>query len=471
MAQGRARASWGHGAGRRTWLVGAPLAVGLSALLLILAPAAAQPADPPVRTEYCRWRDFNIPFNNSDPHVARIHLWASEDQGRTWLYRTTAEPAKGHRWFEFRAERDGWYWFAVQSEDAAGLKYPAKVDAGTTPSLKVCVDTEKPRVSVQGIAAPSGQAGVSWVVQDENLNNLVQNKAGSLLLEYRVAGHDAAWTPVTAEPKAVGQALWNVPTGAPLQVRLRAADDAGNIGEGTASITPGAAGGVPEAHAATGDRPRRFTNRKRVNLSYSLQDVGKSGVSVVEVWHTTDGRSWQLLTAWKDVPKDYDKPHGIPLTFDREGLYGFTLVPRSGVGRGAPPPQAGDDAQIWIEYDATPPVVKLISADVGRGEDDGKLLLAWSATDKNLDRSDRCVTLSYAEDLKGPWTPFARDLPNDGFYSWKMDPTVPFQFYVRVEVRDKAGNVGKADTAERVKVDLNQPKASVGGIEPLPSGP
>jgi hypothetical protein len=207
-----------------------------------------------------------------------------------------------------------------------------------------------------------------------------------------------------------------------------------------------------------------------VNLKYGLQDVGKSGVSVVEVWNTMDGRSWQMLKAWKEIPKDQlDKPLAIPLTFDREGLYGFTLVPRSGVGRGAPGPQSGDDAQIWIEYDATPPVVHLTTADVGRGDDDGKLLISWTAEDKNIDRSDRCVTLSYAEDPKGPWTPFAKDLPNDGFYSWKMDSLVPFQLYVRVEARDKAGNVGKAETPEAVKVDLKQPRANVNGIEPLGS--
>ena len=103
--------------------------------------------------------------------------------------------------------------------------------------------------------------------------------------------------------------------------------------------------------------------------------------------------------------------------------------------------------------------------------DEGKLLISWSAQDKNLDRADRSVTLSYAEDLKGSWTPFAKDIPNDGFYSWKMDSTVPFQFYVRVEARDKANNVGKAESVDRIKVDLNQPKASISGIEVRPEGP
>jgi hypothetical protein len=453
--------------------VGIPLLAGLCALLLCLSPSAAD-VDPPVRTEYSRWSAFNIPFSAGDPRIVRVHLYAWDDTSRTWRWQTTAEPSKGHRWFEFQAGREGWYSFAVQTEDAARQLYPARMDATTPPSMKVCVDTEKPRVSMQGIAAPAGQAGLSWVVQDENLNTLRQGKPGTLQLEYRAAGRDTTWTAVNADQRAVGQALWSVPGIGLLEVRLRVADDAGNIGESAITITPGVAGGTaaslgagPDARplAGTAARPPLYTNNTRVNLKYSLHDVGKSGISVVEVWNTTDGRSWQLAKPWRDIPKDFDKPLGIPITFEREGLYGFTLIPRSGVGRGAPPPQPGDDAQVWIEYDKTPPAVRLISVEVGRGADEGKLLIAWSATDKNLD--EHPITLSYAEDPKASWTPFARELANDGFYTWKMDTNVPFQFYVRAEARDRAGNVGKADTVERVKVDLNQPKANVSGIEPL----
>jgi hypothetical protein len=475
MAEWRASAARGPRAGAAIALLGALLC----ALLLSRSPSSAQQPDAQPRIEYSRWRDFNIPFNAGDARIVKVHLYSSEDKGHTWTYRATAEPARGHKWFEFKAERDGWFWFSVQVEDSAHQLYPPKVEAGSPPTLEVCVDIEKPRLTIQSVAAPAGQAGVSWNVQDENLNNLRQGKAGTLLLDYRPAGRDLPWTAVPADQKAVGQAFWNVSGGAPLEVRLRVADDAGNLGEASATITPGVAGaaisgggdgGPRPATTPTATRSRQFTNSKRVNLKYGLQDVGKSGVSVVEVWNTMDGRSWQMLKAWKEIPKDQlDKPLAIPLTFDREGLYGFTLVPRSGVGRGAPGPQSGDDAQIWIEYDATPPVVHLTTADVGRGDDDGKLLISWTAEDKNIDRSDRCVTLSYAEDPKGPWTPFAKDLPNDGFYSWKMDSLVPFQLYVRVEARDKAGNVGKAETPEAVKVDLKQPRANVNGIEPLGS--
>jgi hypothetical protein len=474
MAERQASAAGGHAIGGRTRLL-----AGLCALLLTLPSARAQPSEPQVRTEYCANRTFHIPFPPPDSRVVRAHLYISEDQGRNWAYRATAQPPLGQTEFkDIKVERDGWYWFTVQAEDSARRLYPAKVD-GQPPTLKICVDTQKPTVTLQSITAPSGQAGVSWEVRDENLAHLRAGKAGTLLLDYRPAGRSAPWTPVDAEPRATGQALWTVTNNAPLEVRLRAADDAGNVGEFTLNLTPGVAGGTPGTGGGgdtnpsrpTGARPRQFTNSKRINLKYSLLDVGKSGVSVVEVWSTTDTHRWELLKPWKELPKELDKPMAIPLTFDREGLFGFTLVPRSGVGRGSPGPQTGDEPQIWIEYDATPPVVRLESADVGRGDDDGKLLIRWSAEDKNLDQSDRSVTLSYAEDPKGTWTPFAKDLPNNGYYSWKMETTVPFQFYVRVEARDKAGNVGKAESLERVKVDLNQPRANVSGIEPLTGSP
>lgn len=474
MGQWRADAARRRGPGGRLWPFCGLLPAGLCALLLALSPSAAQQADPEPQGDYCPSKEFKIPFNASDPRIAKVLLYVSEDQGRTWAWRTTAQPALGHKYFEFRAERDGWYWFAVQTVDGGGQTNPAKIDAQTPPSRKVCVDTVRPKVTLQAISAPAGQAGVSWVIQDENLNNLKQNKADTFRLEYRAAGRDGTWTRVAADQKAVGQAFWDAPANAALEVRLRVADDAGNLGEGTASVTPDvAAGGTdPGAGHAAGPRGRQFTNSKRVNLKYNLQDVGKSGVSVVEVWNTTDGRSWQLLNPWKEIPKDLDKPLAIPLTFDKEGLYGFTLVARSGVGRGAPAPQVGDEPQIWIEVDWTKPVVRLSAVDVGRGDEDGNLLISWSAEDKNIDRSDRCVTLFYATDAKGPWTVITKDLPNEGFYRWKMDEqTVPFQFYVKVEARDKAGNIGEAKTADLIKVDLKQPKVNVIDIEPIRPSP
>ena len=41
-----------------------------------------------------------------------------------------------------------------------------------------------------------------------------------------------------------------------------------------------------------------------------------------------------------------------------------------------------------------------------------------------------------------------------------MPDGLPYQFFVRVEAIDLAGNVGEAITLERVKVDLSLPKST-----------
>src|SRR5262249_5525290 len=53
-------------------------------------------------------------------------------------------------------------------------------------------------------------------------------------------------------------------------------------------------------------------------------------------------------------------------------------------------------------------------------------------------------------------------------YVWHMGEGVPYQFYVRVEAADQAGNVGHDDTRQAVKVDLALPKARVITVEPAP---
>ena len=152
-----------------------------------------------------------------------------------------------------------------------------------------------------------------------------------------------------------------------------------------------------------------------------------------------------------------------------EGLYGFTLLARSGVGLGERPPQIGDRPQVWVEVDLTKPVVQLQNILVGQGADKGKLFLHWKAYDKNLGSTP--ILLSYAEKQEGPWLPICeRKLPNTGKYVWVMpqgNPPqgVPYQFHVRVEAVDLAGNVGAAVTQNLVRVDLLLPKATIINVE------
>jgi len=209
---------------------------------------------------------------------------------------------------------------------------------------------------------------------------------------------------------------------------------------------------------------KRWVNSKRITLNYEIQEKGPSGVSAVELWLTRDGQKWEKY------PREQANPSG-PFVFEvpDEGTYGFTLVVRNGVGLGAAPPHTGDPPQMWVEVDLTKPAVHYANTEVGRGPDIGTLTITWAAVDKNLAREP--ITLSYAVDDKGPWTPIEKNLENTGRYLWRKGPGAPHRFFVKVEAVDKAGNVGDAVTIKPVLFDLALPKPRILGVEPSQNRP
>jgi hypothetical protein len=366
----------------------------------------------------------------------------------------------------------------VQTLDKQGNYYPATLE-GAQPSLKVMVDSVPPDVRLTPLPPRGGQVGVEWDVREEYMD-LTDPKA--LRLEYRVVG-GFQWIPL-AMRNTINQFYWNPETNAPLEVRLRAQDRAGNIGEAGVKLRAGDnldSGSYPSAIERPAQNPvqnplpkgyggelpnRRLVNSRRIRLNYSLKEVGPSGVSSVELWFTQDGRSWlKFLT---ETPKAAESPEPLVFDVEREGIYGFTVVAKSGVGLGTRPPQIGDTPQIWVEVDLTKPRVELHEVLVGRGLDKGKLTLQWSATDKNLKTNP--ITISYAEQQSGPWNVITEHAGNTGRYVWSMPENVPYQFWVRVEAADAAGNVGEDLTRDLVKVDLSQHKVNILDVVPELSG-
>jgi hypothetical protein len=202
----------------------------------------------------------------------------------------------------------------------------------------------------------------------------------------------------------------------------------------------------------------RMVNSKRINLNYEIKDVGPSGISGVELWFTQDSRTWKKYEGTTQRQPPYTAE------VNEEGLYGFTLVARSGVGLGKEPPQAGDLPQVWVEVDLSKPVVTVTSTETGITNKSPSLTVRWTVQDKNL--SLRPVTLSYAELPDGPWTPIAANLENTGQHVWPLPATAPRRFYVRVEATDLVGNVGTAQTPTPVTIDLSQPSISILTVEP-----
>jgi hypothetical protein len=431
----------------------------------VLQPGRAQ--EGAAEIIFVRHRQFAIPFDPAPPRTRQLQLFVSTDQGRTWEPYSAASPEK--KKFYFTCQADGMYWFTVQTQDVEGRLYPPAIQ-GAQPSLKVIVDTVPPSILLRALPPRAGEVGVGWEIRDDYLD---LNLPNAIRVEYRVVGA-AAWTPL-ARRNSAPNLYWAPEGDGALEVRLRARDRAGNVNEATTNVSlgqHGTGGGkgmhdVPPAGPgpATVPADRRLINSKTIRLNFEIKDKGPSGVSALELWFTQDGRSWNKYPLPKGAEEQAFQP---PLVFNvaGEGLYGFTLVAKSGVGLGERPPQVGDPPQVWVEVDLTRPEVQLHRVLVGQGPDKGKLTVLWTARDKNLHRQP--IMLSYAEQAKGPWTPITPldKVPNSGRFVWSMPERVPYQFLVKVEAVDQAGNVGEAVTPEMVKVDLALPKAKILNIEP-----
>jgi hypothetical protein len=226
-----------------------------------------------------------------------------------------------------------------------------------------------------------------------------------------------------------------------------------------AAKKPDAPGAKPAPPKAAPGKPLEVTaTSRRIRLNYEIRDVGPSGVASIELWATRDGKTWQR---YSDEPPPASGPLVVHVA--EEGRYGFTIVVKSGVGFSGRRPQPGDQPQVWVEVDETRPVVRQLDVRVGRGDDRGNLTVTWSASDAHL--VARPITISTATGKDGPWTPIASDLENSGRYVWKMPRDVPYQFFVRVEAVDRAGNRGSEETSRPVAVDHAQPRGVILGVD------
>src|SRR5262249_23768586 len=76
------------------------------------------------------------------------------------------------------------------------------------------------------------------------------------------------------------------------------------------------------------------------------------------------------------------------------------------------------------------------------------------------------ITLSYAEQVGGPWRTIAANIENTGSFEWHPPTTgAAGRFLVRVEAIDDAGNVGVAQTPRPVLLDGSRPSVSILNVE------
>ncbi|MFW6171062.1 MAG: hypothetical protein ACODAD_11270 [Planctomycetota bacterium] len=207
-----------------------------------------------------------------------------------------------------------------------------------------------------------------------------------------------------------------------------------------------------------GERPR-MTNSRRFQLEYDVAATGSSGVAEVQLWATADaGRTWRLWGTDDDGQSPFD------VAVERDGIFGFHIVVVGNNGMSGRRPRTGDPADIWIGVDTTSPTAELTGATYGEGPRAGKLLIQWRASDSFL--APQPITLYYSEAVDGPWTTIVSSLPNTGEFAWSAGPKLPAEVYLKLEVRDQAGNTSTAHTEQPVSIAELAPKARIRGIQP-----
>lgn len=201
---------------------------------------------------------------------------------------------------------------------------------------------------------------------------------------------------------------------------------------------------------------------QQFSLHYEVDAVGSKGIRAVELWSTTDGgQTWGVRGADPDNESPFD------IETEGPGLYGFGIVVVGGNGLTSPVPQPGEAPQIWVRVDTQSPLVRLISARYGEGDETGALVIEYSCSDDNL--IPRPVSLSFSETPAGPWTTIATGLENTGRYVWPADPRLPRQIYLRIEGQDLAGNIGIEARDTPVAVQGLAPRARIKGLEDIPA--
>ncbi|MFQ3652623.1 MAG: hypothetical protein SNJ75_20080 [Gemmataceae bacterium] len=422
------------------------------ASLWVLVPTVQAQLTP----SYLGNRHFEIPLIINPSRAYREFILYSSRDGKNYEAAVTI-PAD-LKAFDFTAPSDGEYFFFIQSKDTFGNLEPKNLNGTVRPLLRVIVDTKMPSVEFEAVEAKDGGAAVQWKIEDPNLD------LRTLRLEYRKA-NEGEW--IRLRPKLLDRAhfSWMPVYDSTIDVRLSVADLAGNMASKMVQTKPIAGKDGTTKVSAPGTPKVIHVRSKKFKLHYKLDNVGASRVKHVELWLTRDTQAWVNHSTVDESKLNAPLEIVVPTA----GRYGFTLRPVSGVGRAVDPPSIGQPPQIWVEVDETKPIVEIFDVIVGEeGPDIGYMTVKFRAQDKFLREAP--ITIYHAATKEGPWEILETNLRNSGSVRLSTKDR-GFQFFLKVEAIDEAGNRGEAVWPEPVKVDLSKPmvkELSVEGIDVVP---
>ena len=209
-----------------------------------------------------------------------------------------------------------------------------------------------------------------------------------------------------------------------------------------------------------GRAPIRYSDSNRFSLEYELEAVGAGGAESVELYGSTDGgRTWQRWGTDPDVQSPFD------IETKDDGTFAFKIVVVSRNGLASPRPLPQDSPDIVVVVDQVQPKIRLTDALFGEGNRSGSLIIRYECEDAHL--MQRPIALSFSDTVEGPWTTIAAGLLNDGEYIWPGDPELPRQIYLRIDAKDRAGNIGTYVLKRPIDSRGLAPRARIRGFRSL----
>jgi hypothetical protein len=207
-----------------------------------------------------------------------------------------------------------------------------------------------------------------------------------------------------------------------------------------------------------------LVNARTFDVDYELQTVGSWGVAKVELWGTLDGGA-----TWQSFGVDPDNRSPARITVPDSGTYGFRIAVEGANSEPASPPQSGQKPELVVTVDLDGPAAQLLGTQAGAGGQADQMLIRWMAKDDNLEPQP--VGLFYSSRPNGPWSTIAAGLENTGEFAWKIERHIPNRVFLKLEVRDTAGNVTLQQTPQPIELNRPQPTGTLRNIRPVMGAP
>ncbi|HBE70638.1 MAG TPA: hypothetical protein DDW52_21040, partial [Planctomycetaceae bacterium] len=201
-------------------------------------------------------------------------------------------------------------------------------------------------------------------------------------------------------------------------------------------------------------------NTRTFSLDYSVESLGGSTLSDVELWGTEDdGVHWQI---WG---KDPDRVSPFDVKVGNDGKFGFRMVVVGANGVVSNRPKAGDSADVWLNIDTRRPKCQITRAVYGKGVTEGKLVIDYRAADENL--ADRSVSILYRTNMREPWKTIEKGLKDSDTYVWQPPMDLPDKVYLKLKALDRAGNIGEYEFDDPIDIKGLAPRGRIHRVRPI----